>query len=167
MIRVGAGDLNVHLTVEFPQGRGGHHPFLFPPSAIHTHTPPATHTHTDTHIHTVWECWGKQPSFIIATLPRLVPSVQRVRRQSTSSTANVTQLPLNCSNKQSDPESDIKSKLSQVIESSHQGSPPATCQENAGMKGRGREEGECDSSFIIDPLIMYKHPLSPFLLDSY
>lgn len=26
------------------------------------------------------------------------------------------------------------------------------------MKGRGREEGECDSSFIIDPLIMYKQP---------
>lgn len=42
MIRVGAGDLNVHLTVEFPQGRGAHHPFLFPPSAIHT----LTHTYT-------------------------------------------------------------------------------------------------------------------------
>ena len=65
MIRVGAGDLNVHLTVEFPQGRGAHHPFLFPPSAIyththtHTHTHTTCHTHTDTRVHTVWECWGK------------------------------------------------------------------------------------------------------------
>lgn len=50
MIRVGAGDLNVHLTVEFPQGRGAHRPFLFPPSAIHTHTHPCN-THTDTHTH--------------------------------------------------------------------------------------------------------------------
>lgn len=30
------------------------------------------------------------------------------------------------------------------------------------MEERGREEGECDSGFIIDPLIMYKHPLSLF-----
>lgn len=51
MIRVGAGDLNVHLTVEFPQGRRAHRPLLFPPSAIHTHTP-AIHTPTHTHVHT-------------------------------------------------------------------------------------------------------------------
>lgn len=49
MIRVGAGDLNVHLTVEFPQGREAHRPVLFSPSATNTHTyNPATHTPTHT-----------------------------------------------------------------------------------------------------------------------
>lgn len=49
MIRVGAGDLNVHLTVEFPQGRGAHRPFLFP-HQLHT---PLRYTNWHTHSHSL------------------------------------------------------------------------------------------------------------------
>jgi len=42
VIRVGAGDLDVHLTVEFPQGRGAHRPLSFLPSVRRTHTPATT-----------------------------------------------------------------------------------------------------------------------------
>lgn len=48
MIKVGSGDLNVHLTVEFPKGRGAHRPLLFPPiKYIHTQSrDPVAHTLT-------------------------------------------------------------------------------------------------------------------------
>lgn len=145
MIRVGAGDLDVHLTVEFPQGRGAHRPFLFPPSATHTHTP-AIHTLTHTYTQP-GNAGGNSPHLLLphslVSSPRFNGCAAKARLPLPMSHNYLLTAQTNRATQRVTSNQNCHRWLSLVIKAAR----PLPVRRVREWK----EEGECDSSFIIDP----------------
>lgn len=138
-------DLSLHLTVEFPQGREAHHPILFSPSSPHTHTPPVR-----TPIHAYTQSRNSRQNSPHLLLPHSLVSPLQFSR-----CAAKARLP--------PPVSHNYLLTAQTNRATHRVTSNQNCHRWLSLVIKSarplpvrrvrewKQEGECDSSFIIDP----------------